>query len=73
MKSWGMRGDETNNFLKLKGFEVITYNDPPEITDNTSETSPENNQQIQQLIDEEAERDYAPIIMQYLERLPDPA
>jgi hypothetical protein len=56
-------GDETNNFLKLRGFEVISYNDPPQITDNTSETDPENNQQIQQLVDEEAERDYTPIIM----------
>jgi hypothetical protein len=58
---------ETNNFLKSRGFEIIPYN-PPEVTEIKSESDPENNQQIQRLVDEEAEGDYAPVIMQYLER-----
>jgi hypothetical protein len=43
-------GDETNNFLKSRGFELIPYS-PPGITDIKSETDPENNQQIQRLVD----------------------
>jgi len=60
-------GDETNNFLKSRGFEIIPYK-PQEVTEIRSESDPENNQQIPRLVDEEAEGDYAPVIMQYLER-----